>query len=77
MFRHTIPIGRISGISIDLDYSWFVMCFSAGGNGSPEALCIRVRRKDASGAPYCSRYCPPSNKVHTHSVGEGGVRIPG
>ena len=25
MFRHTIPIGRISGISIDLDYSWFVI----------------------------------------------------
>lgn len=23
MFRHTIPIGRIFGISIDLDYSWF------------------------------------------------------
>ena len=25
MFRHSIPIGRISGISIDLDYSWFVI----------------------------------------------------
>lgn len=25
MFRHAIPIGRISGISIDLDYSWFVV----------------------------------------------------
>jgi Zn-dependent protease/CBS domain-containing protein len=25
MFRHTIPIGRISGISVDLDYSWFVI----------------------------------------------------
>jgi len=24
MFRHTIPIGRIFGISIDLDYSWFL-----------------------------------------------------
>src|SRR5215469_6306211 len=25
MFRHTIPIGRIFGISIDLDYSWFLL----------------------------------------------------
>lgn len=25
MFRHAIPIGRIFGISIDLDYSWFVV----------------------------------------------------
>jgi Zn-dependent protease/CBS domain-containing protein len=25
MFRHSIPIGRILGISIDLDYSWFLM----------------------------------------------------
>lgn len=25
MFRHTIPIGRIFGISIDLDYSWFLI----------------------------------------------------
>jgi Zn-dependent protease/CBS domain-containing protein len=25
MFRHTIPIGRIYGISIDLDYSWFLL----------------------------------------------------
>jgi Zn-dependent protease/CBS domain-containing protein len=25
MFRHTIPIGRIFGISIDLDYSWFLV----------------------------------------------------
>lgn len=25
MFRHTIPIGRIFGIAIDLDYSWFLI----------------------------------------------------
>ncbi|HVA95773.1 MAG TPA: site-2 protease family protein [Candidatus Dormibacteraeota bacterium] len=25
MFRHSIPIGRIFGISIDLDYSWFLI----------------------------------------------------
>jgi len=25
MFRHTIPIGKIFGISIDLDYSWFLL----------------------------------------------------
>ncbi len=25
MFRHTIPIGKIFGISIDLDYSWFLI----------------------------------------------------
>lgn len=25
MFRHTIPMGRIFGISIDLDYSWFLI----------------------------------------------------
>ncbi len=25
MFRHTIPIGRIFGISVDLDYSWFLV----------------------------------------------------
>ena len=25
MFRHTIPIGRIFGISSDLDYSWFLV----------------------------------------------------
>jgi Zn-dependent protease len=25
MFRHAIPIGRIFGISIDLDYSWFLV----------------------------------------------------
>ena len=25
MFRHTIPIGRILGIQIDLDYSWFLI----------------------------------------------------
>ena len=25
MFRHSIPIGRIFGISIDLDYSWFLV----------------------------------------------------
>jgi Zn-dependent protease/CBS domain-containing protein len=25
MFRHTISIGRIYGISIDLDYSWFLL----------------------------------------------------
>ncbi|HZD48446.1 MAG TPA: site-2 protease family protein, partial [Silvibacterium sp.] len=25
MFRHAIPIGRIWGISIDLDYSWFLI----------------------------------------------------
>jgi len=25
MFRHTIPIGRIFGISVDLDYSWFLL----------------------------------------------------
>jgi Zn-dependent protease len=25
MFRHAIPIGRILGISIDLDYSWFLI----------------------------------------------------
>lgn len=25
VFRHTIPIGRIFGISIDLDYSWFLI----------------------------------------------------
>lgn len=25
MFRHAIPIGRIFGISIDLDYSWFLI----------------------------------------------------
>lgn len=25
MFRHVIPIGRIFGISIDLDYSWFLV----------------------------------------------------
>jgi Zn-dependent protease len=25
MFRHTIPIGRIFGISVDLDLSWFLL----------------------------------------------------
>ena len=25
MFRHTIPIGRIFGITVDLDYSWFLI----------------------------------------------------
>lgn len=25
MFRHAIPVGRIFGISIDLDYSWFLV----------------------------------------------------
>lgn len=25
MFRHSIPIGRVFGISIDLDYSWFLI----------------------------------------------------
>ena len=25
MFRHVIPIGRILGISVDLDYSWFLI----------------------------------------------------
>ena len=25
MFRHTVPLGRIFGISIDLDYSWFLV----------------------------------------------------
>lgn len=25
MFRHNIPIGKISGIRIDLDYSWFLI----------------------------------------------------
>lgn len=25
MFRHTISLGRIAGISIDLDYSWFLI----------------------------------------------------
>jgi Zn-dependent protease/CBS domain-containing protein len=25
MFRHTIPVGRIFGITIDLDYSWFLI----------------------------------------------------
>jgi Zn-dependent protease len=25
MFRHAVPIGRIFGISIDLDYSWFLV----------------------------------------------------
>ncbi len=25
MFRHSIPIGRIFGISVDLDYSWFLL----------------------------------------------------
>jgi Zn-dependent protease/CBS domain-containing protein len=25
MFRHTIPIGRLFGIPIDLDYSWFLI----------------------------------------------------
>ena len=25
MFRHTIPIGRVLGIPIDLDYSWFLI----------------------------------------------------
>ena len=25
MFRHTIPIGRIFGVSVDLDYSWFLV----------------------------------------------------
>ena len=25
MFRHTIPIGRLLGIPIDLDYSWFLI----------------------------------------------------
>jgi hypothetical protein len=25
MFRHTIPIGRIFGISVDLDYFWFLL----------------------------------------------------
>jgi Zn-dependent protease len=25
MFRHTIPLGRIFGIRIDLDYSWFLI----------------------------------------------------
>lgn len=25
MFRHTIPIGRVFGITIDVDYSWFLI----------------------------------------------------
>src|SRR6267378_15129 len=25
MFRHTVPVGRILGIPIDLDYSWFLI----------------------------------------------------
>lgn len=25
MFRHSIPVGRVFGISIDLDYSWFLI----------------------------------------------------
>lgn len=25
MFRHTIPLGRVLGIEIDLDYSWFLV----------------------------------------------------
>jgi len=25
MFRHTIPLGRIFGITVDLDYSWFLV----------------------------------------------------
>ena len=25
MFRHTIPVGRVFGIEIDLDYSWFLI----------------------------------------------------
>ncbi len=25
MFRHTIPVGRVFGIDIDLDYSWFLI----------------------------------------------------
>ena len=25
MFRHTIPIGRVFGVPIDLDYSWFLI----------------------------------------------------
>jgi Zn-dependent protease len=25
VFRHTIPIGRVLGIPIDLDYSWFLI----------------------------------------------------
>ncbi len=25
MFRHTIPLGRIFGITVDLDYSWFLI----------------------------------------------------
>ena len=25
MFRHTVPIGRVLGIPIDLDYSWFLI----------------------------------------------------
>ena len=25
MFRHTIPLGRIFGIPIDLDFSWFLI----------------------------------------------------
>ncbi|MGH9713852.1 MAG: site-2 protease family protein [Candidatus Acidiferrales bacterium] len=25
MFRHAIPVGRVFGISIDLDYSWFLV----------------------------------------------------
>ena len=25
MFRHTIPIGRVLGIPIGLDYSWFLI----------------------------------------------------
>ena len=25
MFRHTVPIGRIFGIAVDLDYSWFLV----------------------------------------------------
>ena len=25
MFRHAIPIGRVPGIPIDLDYSWFLI----------------------------------------------------
>ena len=25
MFRHTIPIGRVLGIPVDLDYSWFLI----------------------------------------------------
>ena len=38
MFRHTIPIGRIFGIPIDLDYSWFLIAILITWTSSRQLL---------------------------------------